>query len=230
MNDKVKFYNMTKPIKFRKTRLFAKSVGRTYEVGTEKVKYLINNLLYKLNILKKHSYRDNVEEVLPIPYSYPERFVKSEFISGALVMKLKVNTFIHEEYFYKENKDRSKKITYLIKNDTKKTTTALFMLNNVHLKVGDRWFNVNYLPTFKYIKPVTEPVAFFGKEDSVDKPEVETITYNVAPIKNLRVEHLINADLDNDGITNEELNHIYDSTYKEFVDYLDTIKLTDLMI
>ena len=228
MTDKVKFYNMTKPIKFRRTRLFAKSIGRTYEVGTERVKYFYNYMLYKLNILKRHTFNDCTEGYLPIPFAIPEKCIETEVVGCIVRMKLKKVTHIHEDYFYKE-KDGSKKIKYVLKNESKTTLSILFSTDNISINIGDKWFNTLNMPIFKWVVP-TQPVASFIKaeEPIMEMPEVKTINFDIRPLR-LYKEYLVSADAEVEDLQEGMLKEMYEYAQYEMYRHLNKIKLSDLM-
>lgn len=230
MSDKTKFHNMTKPIKFRRIRLFAKSVGLTYEVGKERIKYFFNYVLYKLNILKKHSYRDNTEQVLPLPFNIPQKEIKSNCIGATVSMKLVLSTHVDEEYFYKENKDGSKKIVYVLRNYSKSYLTSVFHLEDIHLKVADIWYDVSCLPTFKVMSP-ERLRPFDGDVNApLKRPEVHTVTYDLTPIKRLTTKDLIGVDIGIEDLSESMLKYYYDKAVSNFEEYLEDVKLSDLMI
>ena len=228
MTNKVKFYNMTKPIKFRKTRLFVKSIGRTYEVGTERSKYLFNYLLYKLNILKRYTFKDVTEEFLPIPFAIPEKSIETDVVGCTVRMKLKKTTNINEDYFYRE-KDGSKKITYVLKNETKTTLSILCNTDNIHLKIGDKWFSTSNMPTFKWVAPTTVRASFVKANEPMERTKVRTITYDINPLK-LHSENVVGVDMEVEDLTESMLKYPYDCTVYKMHIYLDTIRLTDLMM
>ena len=57
--SKAKFYSMTKPIPFRKIRLFLR-------LAKERITSVIYNILYRLNIIEKYSFSDVMRNGVPI--------------------------------------------------------------------------------------------------------------------------------------------------------------------
>lgn len=226
MNDRVKFYRMTKPIKFRKFKLFKSDIILWCKALRELTIYNINNLLYKLNILKKYSYRDNVEKVISEFNLYKKEAV-SNFIKGTVVMKLVEQKSIDIEYFYKEKKDGSKKITLWVRNKEEVKIFTDSYLNNIYLKVDKRWYNINNQPTFKVVMP--KPVEpSFPMESTTKYTELTTVDFDLTCIKNMRLRNLIEFETYNTPLE-EVLKFNYDYSVKRFEKTLNIIKLKDLM-
>ena len=231
MNDKVKFYEMTKPPKFRKIRLFAKSLGRTYEVGTERIKYLTNYFLYKLNILERYTYKDSVHNTERPLHAFPEREVQGDYIGAILDMHLVTVTEVDADYFFRVCKDGSHKITYVVKEHNKEYKYLEFNLKNIHFKVGENWYCVDHLPTFRCVHPnELKPTVFSDNADEViGKETYTTVNYNIGKIRRLTHEYYLGTDLKDNYITEEMLQYYYYKACDEFEHILSNIKLSDLM-
>ena len=227
MSEKVRFYNMTKPVKFRKLKLIFKSLGLTYEVGKERTIYRFNYILYKLNILKRYSYRDNVEKVLPLPYELKERSVVCNNFGGLIKMQLVSHNSIDLDYFYFQKKDGSRKITLSLKDKNESRMFVESHLENIHIKVGN-WFSVDHLPVFKAYHNTTKPTSYSGSE--ITNPvEVETVEYDISKLKSLCYRSVLGS-LTVDDISEEMLNYYYECSCREFEEYLNTLTLHDLML
>ena len=228
MSEKVRFYNMTKPVKFRKLKLIFKSLGLTYEVGKERTIYRFNYILYKLNILKRYSYRDNVEKVLPLPYDLKEKSVTCENFGGLIKMQLVSHNNIDLDYFYFQKKDGSKKITLSLKDKDEQRMFVESHLENIHIKVG-KWFNVDHLPVFKMVYQDTNGLTPYSGSEITKPIEVKTVEYDISKLKNLCYKSILGS-LTVDDISEEMLNYYYECSCREFKEYLNTLTLHDLML
>ena len=228
MSEKVRFYNMTKPVKFRKLKLIFKSLGLTYEVGKERTIYRFNYILYKLNILKRYSYRDNVVKVLPLPYELKEKSVTCENFGGLIKMQLVSHNNIDLDYFYFQKKDGSKKITLSLKDKDEQRMFVESHLENIHIKVG-KWFNVDHLPVFKVVYQDTNGLTSYSGSEITKPVEVKMIEYNISKLKNLCYKSILGS-LTVDDISEEMLNYYYECSCREFKEYLNTLTLHDLML
>lgn len=229
MSEKVRFYNMTKPVKFRKLKLIFKSLGLTYEVGKERTIYRFNYLLYKLNILKRYSYRDNVEKVIPSPFSLKEKNITSQYFGGIVKMQLISLRDIDIDYFYYERKDGSRKITLRLKDHADEKLFLDSHLDNIHIKVGDQWYDVSHLPVFKMASLVNpEPVAFINKS-YIEKPiEPKVVEYDIMKLKTLH-HRLLLGYLSLGDISKAMCNYYYECACGEFEKHLNSLTLADIM-
>ena len=228
MSEKVRFYNMTKPVKFRKLKLIFKSLGLTYEVGKERTIYRFNYILYKLNILKRYSYRDNVVKVLPLPYELKEKSVTCENFGGLIKMQLVSHNNIDLDYFYFQKKDGSKKITLSLKDRDEQRMFVESHLEDIHIKVG-KWFNVDHLPVFKVVYRDTNELTSYSDSEITKPIEVKTVEYDISKLKNLCYKSILGS-LTVDDISEEMLNYYYECSCREFKEYLNTLTLHDLML
>lgn len=221
-----KFHEMTKPVRFRKLKLFFQSVGLTYEVGKEKISYLTNYLLYKLNILKRYSYRDNVVKELSLPHSVNQKGVATQFLSSLVDMNLVLETDFDIDYFYREKKDGGRKITYYVKNEEHNRLFTVSTLKNISLCIAGQFYYVDSLPIFK-MASITTP---FKQAGFNSQHEYKTITYDVQKLKRLQNKNLIGVDLKPEDITEPMVQYYYDLSVREFRGYLGKLTLEDLIL
>lgn len=227
MSDKAKFYNMTKPIKFRKFRLFLKSVGHTYEVGIFNIKYHYYNLLHKLDLIKRYSYRDMVMNHLSLPYPIEPQVIDTKNFKGKVVMQLVQKSNYNIDYFYKFRKDGTRKITLQLKDVQEHRIFVEAHLEEIGLKIDNRVYNVEHLPTFKCVT-MEEPISFRNYNSPVEEPKYETITYDLRPIRNLMYSQFLTSE-SVEKIEATELMDTYSRICIGFKDRLKTITLQDIM-
>lgn len=230
MSEKVKFHNMTKPIRFRKFKLFLKSVGLTYEVGKERINYLFNYLLYKLNILNRYSYRDNVEKVTPLPPQIPLKTIKTDWIEAVLESEIVENNFIDVDYFYRVKKDGSKKRTYVISDYDRKEITLHSRLKDIQIKVGDSWFSTCNLPTFNLLTFSPEdlkPISLSDMDnEKLIRPNYITMECDLTLLTNLRSRTLLSLE----STYLDLLKYTYEQDFNKFQNRLKGISLSDILI
>ena len=101
MSEKTRFYNMTKPVRFRRLKQAKIMIVLWCKALRERIIYFFNYILYKLHILKRYSYRDNVVKVLPLPYELKEKSVTCENFGGLIKMQLVSHNNIDLDYFSK---------------------------------------------------------------------------------------------------------------------------------
>lgn len=227
MSEKVRFYNMTKPVKFRRIKMIKQMIVLWCGGVRERIIYFFNYILYKLNILKRYSYRDNVEKVLPLPYELKERSVICNSFGGLIKMQLVSHNSIDLDYFYFQKKDGSRKITLSLRDKNESRMFVESHLENIHIKAGT-WFSVDHLPVFKMTYHTNEHIPYSGSENT--KPvEVETVEFDINKLKNLCYKSVLGS-LTVDDISEEMLNYYYECSCREFKEYLNTLTLHDLML
>lgn len=235
MSDKTRFYRMTKPVRFRKLKQIFRTVRFTYGVGKEIISYLIkyrfNYILYKLNIYKRYTYRDKSEKVLLSPpyTTFPMRSVQTKYFRGLVSMRLVEVTDIDTDYFYRERKDGSRKITMYVKNVENKSIYAESHLINISINVGGKWFNTNNnLPTF--VMHEAERLKPFIPYDRIERPtEPKTVAYDVSKLRKLTYVSFLGLNITKDDISESMQKYYYGLAYENLHKELDSISLKDLM-
>lgn len=230
MNDKVKFHNMTKPTKFRRLKMMKQFIVLWCKALRELIQYSFNNILYHLKILKRYSYRDNVEMAIPAPHDLEIKSVTSQYFGGNVIMQLISSKDIDIDYFYREKKDGSKKITLSLKDHIDEKLFVDCHLDNIHIKVGDLWYDVDNLPVFKVasiIKP--EPVEFTNL-DFIEKPtEPKVVEYDITKLRTLRHRLFLGYDITLSDISMVMYNYYYDCSCGEFEKHLNNLTLSDIL-
>lgn len=225
MNDKMKFHNMTKPMKFRRLKVLKQYVVLWCMAQRERILYLFNYLLYKLNILKRYSYRDSVEKSVPFPHKIAEMGVESECFRGIVEAQLVVVRDIDLDYFYREKKDGSKKITYKVTDFCEERLYMESHLRDIHIGINNVWFDTHSMPTFKsYINPQIKP---FNPEKPLEEVRCDTICFDLTKVNGLYCKYYI-GHINVDELSKEMLKFYYEDTCNLFRRKLNTIKLEDL--
>ena len=227
MSEKAKFYNMTKPVRFRRLKQAKMITVLWCKAVRERIIYLFNHVLYKLNILKRYSYRDRTEQVFSLPFNIKMREVQSNTFKGVVVTKLIKETFYDIDYFYRQKKDGSKKITLTLKDEEESRLYTESHLEEICLKVSSRWYMPDHLPTLKVAVMDVKPVAF-DPSASLKPVEYDTVEYDLLPLKTLRYKSLLGKITLND-ISEPMLYYYYELAVSEFSKKLNSMTLHDLM-
>lgn len=232
MSEKAKFHKLTQPIRFRRTKLFFKSIGRTYEVGTEKLRYFCNYVLYKLKVLDRYSYRDRIRNPVSIPYEHKSLVAEGDTIRGRVVIGLYRETHYDIDYFYRKKKDSKMKITLSLRDFTEHKFFAESHLEDVELKIAGDWHKTNFLPTFKMA--TLPPLKTVADTPELEPTEVEykTITFHLNSILGLR--HLsflgvMPSDCIQEFLSERMFKYYYHKAVDEFTTKLKSMSVYDLI-
>lgn len=227
MKDEKKFYEITKPIKFRSFKLLKQTVVLWWEGVRELIKYRVNYMLYKLKILKRYSYRDDVVGNLSLPPKFylEPKIIETEYFSAVARMRYEKERHLDRDYFYMPLKEGGRKITYIVKDEETSNVFMVVHLEDLHIKVGDKWFCADKLPIFK-----TATLKSVGKGDSDSPIEYETISYDASILKKLFVKELLIENGEINYVHGTILNFIYNNCVEELKAHLEKITLKDLMI
>lgn len=228
MSEKARFHEMTKPMKFRRLKLAKKYINHWCKALRERIVYSFNYLLYKLKILKRYTYRDNVEQVIPSPY-FKTKSITSKYFGGNVIMQLISSKDIDLDYFYYEKKDGSRKITLSLKDHTEERLFVDSHLESIHIKVGDQWYDVEHLPVFKVASIIEpEPVKFTNLE-FIEKPtEPKVVEYDIMKLRTLR-HRLLLGTMSLSDISKAMYDYYYDCSCGEFEKHLNTLELADIL-
>ena len=127
---------------------------------------------------------------------------------------------IDKDYFYRTKKDGSKKITYTIKDEEKTQVFLDSCLKSINIKVADRWYLADYMPTIK---------AFIGKNfnDVEDRMEFKTVEYDLTPLRNLKMRDVIDV-LRVEHLSENVVYYHYEKACSQFKYTLSRMSLADL--
>lgn len=228
MSEKARFYNMTKPIKFRRLKMFKQMIVLWCKAQRERIIYLFNYLLYKLGYLKRYSYRTNTDEPILVMQHLKAEEVESKYVGGVVDMHLVFHKDIDMDYFYRE-KNGQKKITFVLRDKEDTHLYSIAVLKDICLNVGNQWHSVDSLPLFKWVlPPELKPTASFG-EAPTEPLQVTTVTYDVMKIKQFCHKNFLGVNIKPYEVSQKVLEHYYDVSVRAFKNHLSGISLKDLM-
>ncbi len=222
MSDELKFYNMTKPIGFRRMRQLKMSAVLWCKAQRERIKYLSNYLLYKFNILDRYSYRDNVEKVIPIPHTIKIRHINTPNVRCSVSAKLIEEESFDIDYFFRMAKTGEKKITYSVKNNSSKSYSIVFSPHNIIIRVGQTWFDVSRLPVFK---------ATVVENPEEPNNDYKTVTVNTKRLTTLQTRYFLGKDLVvPEDLPSSVIEYYCEVACRDLERHLKGITLQDLMM
>lgn len=231
MSEKVKFYNMTKPLKFRAVRRAFKNFSYTLSNVAEGIKSLIYNILYKLNIIEKYSFNDLM--VQDIPFSVKPQHFTSGFLSADIFFKTSHREYVDEEWYHKKG-NRLKKL-YVLKDTHIHRFIFTAHLENIGIKFpgSDKFYLVQRgLPTLHINVSPVKPEPFSGE---LKRPKYEVVDINIRELESLRLEkeHTCTEHLDTDlkqGMLDSFISTMRTEMTFEFINYFRDKKLSDYFI
>ena len=229
MNDKMKFHEMTKPMKFRRLKMAKQIITDWIEGLRDFTKYNFNYLLYKLNILKRYTYRDTVERIVTPPHILEEEEIQTDYFGGTVKMKLISSLDIDVDYFFYKKRNGGMKITLLLKDSKEETLFTVSHLEDIHIKVADQWHNVDHLPVFKMasiIKP--KPVEFVDASFLERPTEFRVIEYDIFKVKTY-FHKLLVGKMSPEDITEAMYKFYYECSRKELERIFSRLTLMDIM-
>ena len=225
MSDKAKFHRMTRPMKFRKFKMMTQGAASTYEVGRERINYLINNMLYKLNILDRYTFNDLITRDIKVSFKLPVKQVSSPYIRGTVAMKLVEETSIDTDYFYKKNKYGEKEIKYCMKNKDEKRLFVVGRLENIEINVAG-WRSVDNFPKFK--------TQVFDTKNKHNKSEdivgYSTVTYDIDKVRKLEAKRLLGYFIESEEIAKPVMQYYYELLCLDLEQQLNQLNLENLMM
>ena len=208
MSAKTRFCRITRPIKYRRLRLLCERLGNIRHL----IIYYINYILYKLKILNRYSYRDNVENLVKI---LPQRYTLTHpNIKATVLVKVFERTYIVQDYFYYKKKGAIKKTLELI-NHTDIQTHLVGVLEDIRFRLDGQEFYTLFadevLPTFR----------FYDKG-------AKSYELDVSKIKSLRIAKVLYGSYIMCSKT--ELDYYYDLIYDDFKAYFDDFNINSILV
>ena len=229
MNDKMKFHEMTKPMKFRRLKMAKQIITDWFVALRDVTRYNFNYLLYKLNILKRYTYRDVVEMEVTSHHILEEKEIQTDYFGGTVKMKLISSLDIDVDYFFYKKRNGGMKITLLLRDSKEETLFTVTHLENIHVKVADQWYNVDNLPVFKVapiLKP--EPVEFVDASFIERPTEPRIVEYDIFKVKTYYHKLLV-GKMSPEDITEAMYKFYYECSRKELEKIFSRLTLMDIM-
>ena len=215
-------YRITKPLRFRRLKMIKQITFDWFSAIRERIIYLYYIILYKLNIIKRCNYRDNGEDILPLPHPTKFKRMETDVLEGEVIMKMIHSWSVESDYFYSESKEKGRKIKYVIKDNTTSRWFTEVSLTNLSVKIDGKNYYVQHLPTLKMA--IAKPIFDIGC--TIDSIEYDTVTIDVDRLKKIRSRTF----LGNNDVSKEELEYLYDCSYDYLVQYCEKIRLADLIL
>jgi hypothetical protein len=209
IEDLRKFDRMTRPVKFRRWKMLKQGDLRPV------IKYWFYNLLTKLHILKRYVYRDSGEGTFFEP-DFKPRTIESNNYVATVRCKLNSLTFIEQDYFYRTLKDGSKKILYVLADESREEKVMTCYLDNVGVKFNDTVYFKDNMPVFRS----------FINEDLKDNDEVhyvrKTFVFDLTKIESMRRKVLLST------FNPDEVTFMYMQCSIDMMHHMDDIELADI--
>ena len=231
MNDKLKFHRMTRPVKFRFTRLVFKSVGHSYEVGVSKIKYLFNYILYKLNILKRYTNNTDTQIWRPTINGQISDVVEKEIVTGCFVgiaQSALVDDFHSKvDYFYRTNEKGLKVITYVVTDEETHFYKVVTSLIKPGLIIDGKTYLYGDVP--KIVRTYKEPPVHAEMvSEELLKPQV--ISYDLTKLMNIQHSTILGENIDDEEVLKYRLDNAVAEAQRAITIYLQSLNLHDLEV
>lgn len=233
MSDLLKFHRQTRPIRFRRLRRLFQSVGRTYEVGTDRIKYFFNYVLYKLKILKRYTHVDDTivwrptVNGLPICETQKEAFRTKHFI-GTIKSEFADHVFIKQDYFYRISGGKKKRTYTVIDKERHRYMLVSSVVNPGLVIDGVDYLYKGVLKVLQMYKPpVVKP--FDGDLKFVKRLEPETVEYDLTKLMNIQNSVILGTSLKLD-VSYATVQYALAETRGNIIKYLNTLTLHDLEV
>ena len=229
MSVKVRFYKMTRPPKFRRFRMIIQYLKDWWQ-GVSSVIYnrsLFILYKYKLFNIKRYSYRDNGEEVFPAPL-YFRRGIQTTNFKAIIEMNLVERWNIDLEYYYREQKDGSKKILLVLSDFEEKKLLTDSRLKEICISIdGKEYYQLrDRQPVFEY-RSIIPPLRPFNDTEVI---KTSKDVYDMNILYNARQVNLVSTEKKHDEVAPEELVSCYDFAVSEFKYWLSKLSLEDLRV
>lgn len=224
--EKLKFHRMTKPIKFRRTRLFLMSVGHSYGVGVYKLKYVFNYILYKLHILNRYvnTSRHTIwnPKIQGEVYENYEKNVECRCVGGTIWSFLKDDFSFKSDYFYFMWK-KHRHITFVACAEEIHSYILVTSLVDPFIVIGARRYSLGQVPRI-----FTSYHKKLGSSEKGVPPVPVATTYDFSKL--LNVSNKVTVGCNEDSLNSEILKQINNVQVEGLKEYLNTITLHDLEV
>lgn len=221
--SKAKFYSMTKPIPFRKIRLFLR-------LAKERITSVIYNILYRLNIIEKYSFSDVMRNGVPVTIE-PSNF-ESGCISATLEFTVEHTDVVNECYYHKKG-NKLKKLYVIMDSHLDELHISAHM-TDIGIKMPDGKFQyvANGLPEFRvFVQDPPEGHLFRAGEHESVSVSIKRIDVRKLRALEFRHSRLLSAYSKEEietGYLNDLFFYVREQFTQSFIDYFREVKLYDL--
>ena len=232
MDDRVQFFRMTRPMKFRKVRRLLRTIHLSFRIGVNKVLFNLCNLLYKLNILKLYTYSDayaitNVREGNWDYTTYTKELEAGQFF-GIFSARLEKHVSINEEYFYLPKKNGMRKKVFVV-NDMHcdEWTLHSFLSAPGIVFCGNRYQYGNCPKVVRVFKAPNNPEPFNGNLDTMENmfDREEIVEYDLGKLFDMQCNLMVDPYKDRE-LLQEDLDYLFNS----MSEYLRQLTLRDIEV
>lgn len=216
MSDKVNFYKMTRPPRFRGIKCLKQRLADLFKGLISSIKYTIYNLLNKLRLVERYTYKDMVENYNYIPNLEYVR-VGDNLINATIKMVKNTQRFFDVDYFYKGDKK-----LYVVKDEEEIKEFYISTLKDIRIRLNtdSKYYEVGAFPIFKVVYK-NEDLVDFTRESFSD-----TITLDIEKLKSLRHSSLASVFSNEE----DEINYFYKYACDRYREYLNQQTLSDLIV
>ena len=230
VNDDLKrFKRMTKGLRFRKGRLTVRYIKDWLKALSSVIKYNIYNILYKLKIYDRYTYRDEVQvdssDLFPLP---DFKIVDSPVVSAILQVKCFNMKRVNLDYFFRKTKSGEKR--FYLSNEEHNDYSLEYSLSDIviHLDKEHR-YHLNDLPSFRVrlFSPEADLHSPVGLNSPMKPLELDTKDYDFSSIPRLHLTQRFDIDilLDSRGF----FTTMYKEAYHRFTKTLGEMKISDFI-
>lgn len=219
MNE-LTFNRLTKSVKFRRLKLWKEDIRYV-------IKYNIYNILNKLHILGRYSFKSHGEshgEEYPNPI-----YIETPLFSAKVVSRLYEERYEVIDYFFTKKSIKGdntpnnvKKVVLDVRNNSYRCTYYLeSRLVEVKVRLAGKVYDINSLPTVKVYLPPT-----YSEVSPTTPQEGRTVKYNFKDLWTLKVSSVVSTD----DIDSEEVKHYYEHSCMVLKDMLERKTLRNFQV
>lgn len=223
VEQKVKFLEITKPIRMRRYKLFLLKIKSLRTLITkDKIEYIYNYILFRLGILKRETYNDSISEALSIPQVC--KVIETKHFFGTLKTSAFRDILINKDYFYFLKKNGEKVITYILCDSYTSRYYSITDFVEPGIIIDGHKYQYGCVP--QVVRSFTRPkipnaydrnLSFLGSFDS------SVVEYDLGPLLKLHVKLGLEENI-------KCLDRVSEVTYDMFKYKLGNMSLRDLEV
>ena len=205
-----------------------KESGKMFPISIIKDINILYNILYKLHIYELYRLNDCSVQYLVCPFDYPI-IITTDLLRCIINCHIERVTYVDLEYYYKKEKNGSKKIVYTKKHKVHEVLFLAFNVRECDIKYSDSFYNKRHL-VINTLNPI-DPIK------PSDAPLFTQKTYSVEKVLNLRQKFLLcetedSAEMDKKKSTldKDEIEYYHRQAKNQFTRCLNDITLKDLEV